>query len=471
MSTRRVAIIGGGYSGLSAGLDLARNGVRPTIYEAARVAGGLAACVKLGDTSIEKFYHHWFNHDRDIIDLARELGLGKHLVRRATVTSTFRDDRVYRLSSPVDLMRFKPLSVIDRLRFGRMVLRSRAVKDYRKLYGVTARQWIIDTAGPAVYDVVWRPLFEGKFGKYADRISAVWFWSKLQTRGRSRSAKQSEELLYLDGGFERLTRAMTDDIVGNGGRIQLGCPVRKIRRTDGAWEVLTDDGAQSFDQILLTTPTPISMKLLDDFPDTYRARAGAIPYLGVTALMLVMNRPLSQTYWLNVNDTSYPFVGVIEHTNMQPPEAYGGRHIAYVTKYRDDSHETVGMGSQALLELWQGHLQRMFPEFETSCVDLAMSWRNSHAQPVILAGSEDRILPAATPLPDVWICNMAQIFPEDRGTNYAVRLGRRTAKQMLEAPSRHARRHQIVRVTRPEESRPDVPAIQPAAAYDNLYPA
>ncbi len=472
MDTGKVAIIGAGYAGLSAAYELARNGSAPTVFESGGVAGGLAACVRLQRTHLEKFYHHWFNHDHAILELVHELGLSRHLIRRETGTANYHDGRVYRLSSPLDVLRFEPLSRIDRFRLGRMVLRGRAVKDYRQLEGLTARQWITEMAGRTVYDVVWRPLFEGKFGHYADEVSAVWFWSKLQTRSRSRSRRQREELLYLDGGLERLTRAMLDAIVDRGGRVRLGCPVRGVRRSGGRWDVVTEAGCESFERVVVTTPTPIATDLLGDLPDGYRRRAAAIPYLGVTELMLVLNRPLSETYWLNVNDPGYPFVGVIEHTNFQRPETYGGRHVVYLTKYHDPSHETVRMDHQALFERWGRALQRMFPSFEASAVTLASTWRSAHAQPVVLAGRERQVLPAATPLPGVWLCTMAQVYPEDRGTNYAVRSGRAVARQLLGTTAADVRSRRIVRVSWPAPEVPgDQPAPLPAAALEGLSPA
>lgn len=466
MSGKRVAVVGAGYSGLSAGYELVRRGVRCQVYEAAAAAGGLAGCFRLGDAWIEKYYHHWFNHDQDMLGLTRELGLERHLIRRETVTGSFHDHQIYRLSSPFDVLRFKPLSVIDRLRLGRMVLKARGIDDHRTLEGTTAREWICRTAGRRVYDVVWRPLFEGKFGSYADQVSAVWFWGKLRTRGQSRSRRQREELVYLDGGLQRLTRALIRGIVDGGGGVHVQCPVRRLRRHDGVWEVMTAKGSERFDEVLLTTPTPVSTALVDDWPEGFIRQANAIPYLGVTTLVLVLNRPMSPAYWLNVNDPGYPFVGVIEHTNFQSPEAYGGRHVVYLTKYRDETHETCGMRTAEILERWKGPLQRMFPSFEESWIELAMSWQNAHAQPVVVAGSERCVLPNQTPLPGVWMSCMAQVYPEDRGMNYAVRMGRQTAERILTSDGIPAvRTRKMVRVSWPAE---EPMTVQPAAAFSPI---
>jgi len=471
VSETRTAIIGAGYSGLSAGYELARQGIPCTLFESAAMAGGLASCFRLGNSWIERFYHHWFNHDCDVLNLIDDLGLRRHLIRRETTTSSFYANKIYRLSSPADVLRFKPLSLPDRIRLGRMALRAKGINDHRPLEGQTAHEWITQHSSAAVYDTVWRPLFEGKFGHYADRVSAVWFWSKLRTRGQSRSRRRHEELLYLDGGLQRLTRAMSAAIAQGGGDIRLRSPVRKIRRVNGAWEVDTHKGSETFDRVLLTTPVPVTLDLLDDLPESYRRRARAIPYLGVTALVLVLNRPLSDAYWINVNDQSYPFVGIIEHTNFQSPEAYDGRHIVYLTKYRDETHETCGMGTTQIFDRWKVHLQRMFPSFEESWVELALSWHSPHAQPVVLAGNESHILPPETPLPGIWTCSMAQVYPEDRGTNYAVKMGQNTAQRMVAATAVKTAPRRIVRVRWPSPVKGNTGEIEPAAALQGLAPA
>ncbi|MBN1345549.1 MAG: NAD(P)/FAD-dependent oxidoreductase [Phycisphaerae bacterium] len=471
MPDSRVAIIGGGYSGLAAAYELAKNGLTPIVFEAGRAPGGLAGSVRLGNTHIERYYHHWFTHDDHVLDLVKELGLQRHLVVHETNTSNYHDNQVYRLSSPLDVLRFGPLRLSDRMRLGRMALKGRSVRDYRRLEGKTARKWITEMAGPTVYDVVWRPLFEGKFGPYADEVSAVWFWSKLQTRGRSRSKRQREQLAYLDGGFQRLTDALVGAVISRGGQVRVSCPVSEIRRRHGQWEVVSEGGCESFDQILVTTPTPIAAEIIPDLPEAYRHRTRAIPYLGVTELMLVLNRRLSPTYWLNVNDPGYPFIGVIEHTNFQPPEAYGGRHVVYLTKYRDAGHEAATMDQASLIKTWLSQVQRMFPTFEESWVRHAQVWKDAYAQPVVRAGCESQIPPAETPLPGIWMCSMAQVYPEDRGTNYAIQQGRRTARGVLEAIERPERRPQAVRIACTTPIEQAAGPAEPIPAFRGLSPA
>ena len=73
----RVAIVGGGLTGLSAAYELTKSSFEVELFEAESELGGLAGSFSVADTRLEKFYHHWFTSDHDIISLINELGLSK----------------------------------------------------------------------------------------------------------------------------------------------------------------------------------------------------------------------------------------------------------------------------------------------------------------------------------------------------------------------------------------------------------
>jgi protoporphyrinogen oxidase len=120
-------IVGGGYTGLSAAFELARAGVKPLVFEADSQVGGLAGSFDVGDgVELEKFYHHWFTSDTHISDLVADLGQTDCIVYRPTNTGMYYANRVFRLSTPLDLLKFSPLKFLDRLRMGRVALAAAA---------------------------------------------------------------------------------------------------------------------------------------------------------------------------------------------------------------------------------------------------------------------------------------------------------------------------------------------------------
>lgn len=433
-SDPHVVVIGAGFTGLAAAYELTSLGIGVTVLEGDAEVGGLAGCFEVNGQRLEKFYHHWFVTDSHIMQLVRELG-GEHDINyRPTRTGMYFANNFFNLSAPLDILKFKPLKYADRIRLAALVLRARAVNDWKQLETLTAEQWLSQLGGDAVYKVVWEPLLRGKFGSHAPDISAVWFWNKLKLRGGSRNGRGNEVLAYYRGGFAALARRMAAEIAAKGGEIRTGVAARALlvdgNRVTG---VKTAGGIVEADAVIATPALPIIADLLrPHVPADYVDELCKIQYLANVCVVLELDRSLSKTYWLNVNDPGFPFVGVIEHTNFEPAETYGGRHIVYLSKYLAESDPLYAMRDAQMLEYSLPHLQRMFPDFARSWILASHVWRARFAQPIVKRGYRDLIPSAETPLEGFHIATMAQIYPEDRGTNYAVREGRAIARKVCE---------------------------------------
>ena len=427
-----IAIVGAGFTGLSAAYELARAGVAVTIFEADSSIGGLAGAFDVEGEPLDRFYHHWFTNDRAIMDLVAELGLGESLSLRPTRTGVYYGQRFFRLSTPLDLLQFSPLSVLDRFRLGWLTLQARRVDDWRALEHKTAEQWLRELGGESVYRVMWEPLLKGKFGPYAERISAVWFWNKLKLRGGSRGRTGGEQLAYLHGGFVQLAEMLAMKIRAAGGEIRLNSAVCTIEPANGRWRITTKDSTAEFDRVIATPALPLIAETIESWASPeYRASLRRIAYLANVCLVLELDRSLSETYWLNVNDPSFPFVGVIEHTNFESNTRYGGRHIVYLSKYLPHTDALYEFSADAFLDYALPYLQRMFPALRREWILEHHLWRARWSQPVVECGYGAMIPSEDGPLPGFHVCSMAQIYPEDRGTNYAVRNGRAIARRLL----------------------------------------
>jgi protoporphyrinogen oxidase len=367
--------------------------------------------------------------------LVDDLGLHGEVVYRPTRTGMYFANRVFKLSDPLDVLRFSPLPLAaDRVRLGLLALRARRVGDWRPLEGLTAEEWLVRLGGRRVYDVVWRPLLEGKFGPYASRVSAVWFWNKLKLRGGSRGKGGAEMLAYYRGGFAALADALAAALRREGGEIRTRTPVTGLIVEDGRVRgVATPAGPVRADAVLATPALPIVADLVAPHaPADYVARLRRIEYLANVCIVLELDRSLSETYWLNVNDPGFPFVGVIEHTNFEPRETYGGRHIVYLSKYLPESAELYRMSGDEAYRYCLPFIKRMFPAFDERWVRAHHVWRARYSQPIVEKHYGAMIPARETPLPGLQLCTMAQIYPEDRGTNYAIREGRAAGVALAE---------------------------------------
>lgn len=419
-------MIGAGFTGLSAALELARKGFRVLVVEADGGPGGLAGSFEVEGQRLEKFYHHWFTNDVYVRQLAEELECADRIVFRPSRTGMYYGGRIFRLSTPKDLLRFSALRFSDRFRLGLLTLRARRVTDWLSLEDVSARDWLISMGGMSLYRTVWQPMLNGKFGDYAPEISAVWIWNKLKLRGGSRNRDGAEMLAYFRGGFAALADTMVDRIRRLGGEVVFDRRVGSAFRDSQALRVTADEADWTCRSALLTVPLPLVPTLLPKNTDAgYLDSLRQIKFLANTCLVLELDRSLSQTYWLNVADPSFPYVGVIEHTNFEPPDSYGGRHVVYLSKYLTESHPLYCMSPKETLEFSIPHLRNMFPEFQPEWILRYNVWKARHSQPIVVKNYSRLIPSVKTPIPGVFLATMAQVYPEDRGTNYAIGYGRR----------------------------------------------
>jgi protoporphyrinogen oxidase len=428
-----VTIVGGGFTGLAVAYELVKRGVAATVLEAEREIGGLAAAFNVGNTKLERFYHHWFTNDVDVMSLIDELGLSDRVEINPTNTGIYYANHVFKLSTPWDLLNFAPLDLADRLRLGLLALRARRVKNWTSLEHKTAQEWLCELGGKNVFRVVWQPLLKGKFGPYAEQVSAVWFWNKLKLRGGSRGKGGEERLAYFKGGFIALADALANRVRDLGGHIEVNMPVSNIEPADGVWKAKTSTGFVISDRIVATPALPLIADMVRSWAShDYLQRLERVHYLGNVCLILELDRPLSKTYWLNVNDPSFPFVGIIEHTNFEHPDSYEGRHIVYLSKYLPSTDPLYLMAADEFLAYAIPFLKIMFPAFERGWIQAYHLWRARWAQPVVEQHYSQYILSADGPRDGFHICSMAQIYPEDRGTNYAIREGRKLGARIAE---------------------------------------
>jgi protoporphyrinogen oxidase len=428
-----VVIIGGGFTGLTAAYVLAKAGRKVALLEADSNPGGLAGTFEFADgIKVEKFYHNWYNNDLNVPELVRELGMEGDVLTLPTNTGMFFNGRLWRLSTPLDLLRFNALSPIDRLRLGLSVLRVRRIRDWRTIEHLSIREWLEPLVGKQVYKVVWEPLITAKFSIHADAVNAVWMWKKLVLRGASRNHKGEEELAYFKGGFGRLAEALVNAIRTMGGEVHFDTKATDVSVNNQTISVIkTSRGQFSGRQYIFTPAFPIIARILQNSSDQdWLASLRRVHYLANICLVLRLNQSLSSTYWLNVNDAGFPFVAVIEHTNFDGPENYRGSHIAFLSRYLAKEDPVWSYSDQKYFEYCLAHLKRMFPKLDRSWVIEFNVWRADYAQPVTERNYSHYVPGRTTRFKNGHICTMAQIYPEDRGTNYAIREGRKIAAEV-----------------------------------------
>jgi protoporphyrinogen oxidase len=456
----RVAVIGAGVTGLVAGYRLASAGHECTVYERWPGLGGQVATLEVGPGDrLERYYHHLFTSDRDIVALYDELGLNRAVEWHPSSVGMFTGGRIHPFTTPLDLLRFRPLPLRTRIRMGFAVLMlQRRHHEVAPFESETARAWIHRSMGSEAWTEIWGPMLRGKFGDRADDISMAWLWSKLTLRRQIKGENARREVLgYPRGGWEPLLRGLAGRIERNGGRVLTDRPAARISREADAFVVspgapdsfreghdprrfkLSGD-AERYDAVIATVPNDVFEQLLDPplagaLSDGYLERLHSIEYHTALCMLIELDRPFSSFYWINVADRHLPFVGLIEQTNFVPPERYDGRRFLYVANYVAPGDPLLGLTMEELLDCYAPGLARVNPEFSRDWINELWVFREPAAQPVVTVGYRDRIPSHDTGVPGLLLANTTQIYPEDRGTNYSVRLGTRAAGLLTGLPS------------------------------------
>ena len=441
----KIGIIGAGAAGLAAAFDLTQKGHDVTVYESAPFVGGQASTIPVGGSSLERGYHHLFTNDEAILDLMEDLDIYDHMKWYPSKVGTYTSGKVYKTTTPIDLLRLDAIPIIDRIKLGLFAMRVKRIKDWKLLEDQTADFWLRERLGGMAYEKVWAPLLKGKFGDFYDQIGMPWFWSKIQTRFASRQGIRQREMLgYPDGSFDTIFDKLQASIKSKGGEIHISTPVIKINVVDDVatgLKTVTPDGEEfdrDFDCILSTVPS-FSFPDLVDLPFEYKERLTSVHYLAAVVVILEMTDALTDFYWMNIADPDIPFLGLIEHTNMLPKEWYGGNNILYMTNYLDREDPIYALSQDELLDLYLPHLNKFNPKFQRSWIKASHYNALSAAQPII-GTNYSRVIPDhRTPIKRLYLANTTQVYPEDRGTNYSIKMGRKLVDTILSDERQHWR--------------------------------
>lgn len=390
---KNVAIIGGGLGGLSLGYFLAKQGDKVTILEKENFLGGLVGGFKMEGENLEKLYHHFFRTDNYLIELLEEIGLADKIVWNKNSTGIYWKDKMYPFNGAIDLLKFKPLSLVDKIRMGLVAIFLGLDNNWQKYELVSASDWMKKAVGKNGYEVVWKPLLQGKFHKYYRDISMAWLWARIHTRGNSKNEKGEEVLGYIDGGFEKMVERLVELIKKNKGEIKLNRKIKNIK-----------DLEKDFDIIIDTRPDK------------------EMGYLATVNIAFSSEQNLSKFYWHNINDRQSPFIAFIQHTNLVGTKNYQGKNIYYLGTYVPQDHEFLKMDEKKIINQWFDYLKKIFPEFDKTKAKNVSVFRFNSGQHIVSRKYKVKSYKVNEKL---YRMNFAQIYPEDRGVNFGVREARR----------------------------------------------
>ena len=431
----KIAIVGAGFTGLSAAFELSKKGHEVFIFEKDSQPGGLAVGfkpsqredVKEWNWSLENHYHHWFSNDYSVLSLANEINF--ETVKIRPKTSVYVDHNLYQLDSPLHVLTFPRLSILDRLRMSAVIGTLRYNPYWKILEGIKTDKFLLKTMGKKAYKKIWEPQLQNKFGEFAKDISLAWFWARIKKRAPS--------LVYPKGGFLNFAQALVKECEKKDAKFLFNSEVIEIKgggksvsiKYKMSREARSRSAGENFDKVIVTLPSFFFTKITPDLPKEYTDKLLKLKGLGAINLILRLKKQFltDGTYWLSICDTKSPIMAIVEHTNFMDKKNYNNEHIVYLGNYLPFSHEYMKMSAKELLKIYDPILRKINPTYQLSIINSQL-FKVPFAQPIIPVNYSKIVPPLQTPLKNVYLANIQQVYPWDRGTNYAVELGQKVAE-------------------------------------------
>lgn len=424
---QKLTIIGGGMTGLSAAYLAAKQGIKVTILEGSDKIGGLLNTFEIGGNQLEHYYHHFFTQDAELHWLLNELGISDKTFYKKTTMGVFRNGKIYDFNSPFDLLKFKPVSFFDKIRFGLTSLYLGKIAKWRENEGVSTLEWFYKWAGKGMTDALWKPMLDIKFGPYASKVPLAWMIGRLAQRLNSRKGGD-ERLGYIVGSWKTLLDTMVAKLSEMGVEILTNEPVTELLTINGKLTGLKTANRQiEGGNYLVTIPQMYFNDLLKNAGVSNRTE---VEYFGAVCTILELKQQFSHIYWMNVADEGFPFGGVIEHTNFIPKEEYNGSHILYLSRYFAMSEKLATMTDDEIKASMIPPLKRINPAFSEDWVKKVYIFRTTTAATVCDLDFSAKVPACKTSLENLYLANMAHIYPDERSTNNSIRVAAEACKVM-----------------------------------------
>ncbi len=426
-----IVVIGGGPAGLKAAHVARRGGARVTILETAPVLGGLASSFDVQGVRLERYYHFICRGDDDLVETLNELGLQDKLRWRDSRMAYFVEGTLYPFLTPLELLSFRPLPLVDRVRAGLAVKLAQRMKE-EDLASQKAIPWLRGLFGERAYRVIWEPLMRFKFAEHAPEISAAWVWARMVRLSRSRVSPWREELGYLEGGSKVVLEGLGRDFGVRGGEVMLKAEVEQILLEQGrATGVRVGGQTLAADAVISTVTTSRFQALAGGLTGPYMEALARVPTIGIFCLFLRLREPVTPFFWVNTNDPRVPFAGMIEYTNLNPLPELEGDRILYVPQYLSADDPRYAQSDEEVLRRYTDALALIHPGFSRSWVKFSAVFRDRYAQPICLTDYRTSTPSIATPIQNLFLTDSSQLHPHDRNISGAFGLGKEAARLAL----------------------------------------
>lgn len=442
----KIAVLGGGIAGLTAAHELAAAGHNVVLCEASKQLGGLGTYFDWNGHQVDKFYHCQMPSDDDLIQLIDDVGMTDQMYWKPTRMGFVVEGKRYSFNGALDLLKFKPLSFFERIRFGVVSLLLRRLGKGKDLDNMRIEDWLVSLYGKSIWKKLLKPLFQSKFGPAAGDMPALYIWERL---GRE---KNTVSRGYLKGGMKALIDAIEVKLENLGVEIRKNVSVEKVDEIMGyGVEVKLSDGSiVDADWCVSTLPLPLLRNAIEDTSLENKVRIPDVRYQGVVNAMFFLKRPLDNYYWAPVMDSGTEFDGVVEITELIDTEQYGDHHVAYVMKYCDRESDLFKEPDAEIGERWTQQLLSLYPDLEISDDDVAdvRVFKAPFVEPAYPLGYSE-LKPAINDCNSrLYLATSSQVYPRITAWNSSVWKSKEVVQQLLERIAKKEKPETLVEDTK-----------------------
>lgn len=414
--------------GLMVAIELLKNGCDVEIYERDDRIGGMSASFDFDGLEIERYYHFICKTDYPLFELLDELGLTDRLRWTDTKMGFFFNNKLYKWGTPTALLKFDGLGLVSKVRYGLHAMYAKGIKDWRPFDRITAVSWIKKWIGEKAYRVLWKSLFELKLFEHADEISAAWIGTRIKRVALSRRNLMHESMGYLEGGSAILLEKMREYIESRGGKIHLSSGIDEVISSGGrVTAIRLGDEIRPCDSVISTAPIQYVPRLVPGLPSSFADQIRRIENIPVACVILKLKQPLSENFWMNINDPQIEIPGLIEYSNLTGQST----KIVYAPFYMPKTHPKWNRTNQELIDEVLGYLPRINPAFCPDWVLASHCHRYEFAQTICPTGFYDMLPPMKTPIDGLYMADTGYYYPEDRSINESVAVAKTLAAAAL----------------------------------------
>lgn len=424
-----VVILGAGITGLIVAYELNKKGYKVLVLEKEKEVGGLLRSVKIRNYFIEAYYHHMFPDNKNILCLIKELGLIKNLIWKKSSIAFLFKDRFFELSKPSDLIKFRPLTFYDKIKFISLMLKIKLIKGSKKFDNYYAKNWIIENSSYNLYKKLFEPLLKSKFGNNLNKISALWFIERIKIR--SKGGLNMETLGYLKGGFQQLINKLVTEITKSNSKIKTEMDVKKVILKNNEIKAINYNNQKVRCRCVVSTIPPVAMLEVFKLPKNYKKKLEELEYQGSICILLGLNKNLTNYYWTNLIIEGTEFGAIIEHTNLINPNHYNQDNIVYLASYPNNNSKIWEFKNQKIFEIYFNSLRKIFPKLKEEDIKWWRIFKDKNTSLIYKKGILSKILGYKTPITNLFIGGMFNSYPE-RTMDLSIKKGKDLANLCIE---------------------------------------